>query len=198
MAHSTADTKTIVFGSVIATGIFAVIVFVVVICWQIRRKAADYKDEEHSVQYENTDKDKVLSTGHKPTHINFESTLSTPSTRSSASSFFNKSNSWLDHGFERLLKNKEATKGVRFSETLEFSVNHDPSPPPRWSFERGDSRSSLAYLSQLPHKPKPAANKTNHLTLMVDKDMVKDVLPSYYEDEDSVYNVYHERCKSLR
>ena len=33
---------------------------------------------------------------------------------------------------------------------------------------------------------------------MIDKDVVQDVLPGYYKDEDSVYNIYHERCKSLK
>lgn len=47
------DTKTIVFGSVIATGALAVVVFIAVICWQIRRKAADYVDEE-SLDYKQT------------------------------------------------------------------------------------------------------------------------------------------------
>ncbi|TIA87171.1 hypothetical protein E3P81_04027 [Wallemia ichthyophaga] len=203
MTYNSENTKTIVFGSVIATGVLAVVVFVIVLCWQIRRKAADYKNDESNIQYKNSPQDKLFQSNHNTSHINLKSPTTTPSTRSSASSFFNQPSSWIDKDFNQLI-NKESIKGVKFSNKLEFVDDHPQSPlSSTWSLdpESKNSRSSLAYLNELPIKPKPAANtanKSSHLTLMVDKDMVKDVLPSYYKDEDSVFNVYHERCKSLR
>ncbi|TIB72060.1 hypothetical protein E3Q23_03547 [Wallemia mellicola] len=191
------DTKTIVFGSVIATGALAVIVFIVVICWQIRRKAADYADEE-SIDYNQTSPNHAPSSSVEDKH-NRQRRTSYNSSRSSGSSFFNNSSSWFDRDFSQLMnKDGNVSKGVRFSE----NVNDDGDSPlseentHRWSFEP-DTRSSLAYLNHLPHRPKPVA-KQNHLTLMIDKDVVQDVLPGYYKDEDSVYNIYHERCKSLK
>lgn len=70
MTNKSENTKTIVFGSVIATGVLAVVVFVVVICWQIRRKAADYKDVEGKIEYTNQSQDKLLQLGHNSSHIN--------------------------------------------------------------------------------------------------------------------------------
>lgn len=191
------DTKTIVFGSVIATGALAVVVFIAVICWQIRRKAADYVDEE-SLDYKQTSPNSTPSSSVEDK----QRRASCNSSRSSGSSFFNNSSSWFDRDFSQLMnKDGNVSKGVRFSEKLEYVNNDDDSPlseenTHRWSLEP-DTRSSLAYLNHLPHKPKPAA-KQNHLTLMIDKDVVQDVLPGYYKDEDSVYNIYHERCKSLK
>lgn len=62
-------------------------------------------------------------------------------------------------------------------------------------------------MNALPSEPKPTKDNNNklrnHMTLMIDKnglllsqDVMQNKFPEYYNEECSVYNIYHSRCKS--